>query len=60
MFNVRMQAYFNGVLRASEVVQTGLESHGMADFACYLIANKAQSSGNWRGYHLVYSVIESV
>jgi hypothetical protein len=49
--------FVGSVLESSAIIASGFESYSMADYACYLIANKAQHDVSLKGFHVVFSVV---
>jgi hypothetical protein len=56
-FSVKRQVFWAGMLESSDIIASGFESHSMADYACYVIANKAQYDESLKGCHVVYCVV---
>ena len=57
LFSVKRQVFFAGMLESSEIITSGFESWTMADYACYVIALKAQYDCSLSGCHVIYIVV---
>ena len=57
LFSIKRQLFVGSVLESSAIIASGFESYSMADYACYLIANKAQHDVSLKGFHVVFSVV---
>jgi hypothetical protein len=56
-FSVKRQVYYAGMLESSDIVASGFESWTLADYACYIIANNSQCLLEFKGCHIVFSVV---
>jgi hypothetical protein len=56
-FSVQRNVYYAGMLESSDIVASGFESWTMADYACYTIANNSQHMLEFKGCHIVFSVV---
>ena len=57
LFSVQRQVFFGNMLESSDIIASGFESYTMADYACFLFANKSQCDCSLKGCHVVFSVV---
>jgi len=57
LFSVKRQVFFAGMLESSDIVATGFESWTMADYAVHCMALKSQYLTEFKGCHIVFSVV---